>query len=213
MIKLFIFDYDGLMVNSEQVVFQALKKLLQGYGKQLTWEYYCRHIGTPVPIALQHFYSDFKIKNSLAQFTHARNKIVADYVNSRLTLMNGLVPFLKLLKRKSKMMAVASSGTKKYVHSGLQKFAISPFFHSIVTIDDVTQGKPHPDLILKTLTVTGFKPHEALIIEDSPHGIEAAFRAKVFSVAIPTKGVSYDKFDKASLITKSFSHLQKIIKL
>lgn len=211
MIKHFIFDYDGLMVNSEQVVFEALESLFKKYGKKLTWEYYCRHIGRSIKDSMKSFHKDHALKLDLEAFTRARNRIVKEYIDKKIRLMPGLLSLLLLLKKRSIAMSIATSGRRNYIANGLNKFEIGSYFTLVTCIDDVQRGKPHPDLIERTLELSGYTPKETLILEDSPYGIEAAHRAGVYSIAIPTQGVPYEQFQKASMIVSDLHFLHKVL--
>ncbi len=72
MLKLVIFDFDGLMVNSEEVTFHALRQLFSEYKHTITWEYYCTHIGIPEQNALKHFYSDYPIPITFNEFVEKK---------------------------------------------------------------------------------------------------------------------------------------------
>jgi HAD superfamily hydrolase (TIGR01509 family) len=207
-LKLVIFDYDGLMVNSEYVVYDALKTFYKKHGHDLPWSYYCKHIGMPVQDALVHFYKDFPIALSFDKFFEERNKIVAKYIKKKLALMPHLKELLDIFAKRNISMAIATSGKKNYISYGLNKFGINKYFETIVTVDEVKRGKPHPDLILETLRRTGFAPSKAIIIEDSPHGIESARRAKIRSIAIPTRGVALNKFEGASIVCESLGEVE-----
>lgn len=213
MFKLIIFDYDGLIVNSEQVTYGALKTLLRRYNHTLAWEYYVRHIGTPVRDALQNFYRDYPMNVSFEEFVKERNRIVSEYVTNKLRPMPGLISLLNYLKKNNASLVIATSGKRTYVEAGLHKFNIAHYFQTVVCIEDVKRGKPHPDLLMEVLKRTGFKNSEAVILEDSPHGIEAASRAGIFSIAIPIKRVDYNKFIKADIIVDSLRNVKKLLGL
>lgn len=205
--KLFIFDYDGLLVNTEDIVFAAVRDVFNRYQKKLTWEYYCRHIGRPKIEALRDFHTDHKLPIPFDIFVRERDAAVERYKSEQLSLMKGARRMLDFLKGKKADMVVASSGTRTHVESGLRYFEIRDYFKDVVTIEDVKHGKPHPDLLLRALEHTGHLASDAIIFEDSPLGIEAARRAKVFSVAIPTRGVPRESFVKADHV---FEDLGKV---
>ncbi len=213
MLKLVIFDYDGLMVNSEHVVFAAEKEQFQKYNKELTWEYFCESIGVPVADALKMYMKDHNLPVVFEEFLSERNAYVAKYLESNLALMPGLLSLIKSVKEKGVTMAIATSGKRDYINWGLQKFAISDYFKTVICIDDVERGKPHPDLFLKVLEKESIKPEETIILEDSLHGIEAAYRANIFSIAVPTKGIDFTQYGKAGLIVDSLEKVDNFFRL
>lgn len=211
MIKLVIFDYDGLMVNSEEVIFSSLKDIFKQYNHKLTWEYYTQYIGLPVAKSLPLFYKDHPIKITFDEFYKLRNSKVHEYLQSKSKIMPGLIPLLKKLRKLKIALAICTSGKREYIESSLKKFNLKNYFNSVTCIDDVKRGKPYPDLILKTLEVEKVPNNKALILEDSPNGIECSYNAGVFSIAVPTKGMDYNRFKKADLILSNLSTVNKFI--
>lgn len=200
MLKLVIFDHDGLMVNSEHVVFSALREIFAIYNHDYSWNYFTQHIGLSVEESLHIFYKDFPLPIPFEEFYSERNKRVEMYLAQKLELMPGLLPLLTILKRHGVSMAISTSGKKEYILKNLKKFDLTDFFSCVVSIDDVKQGKPHPDLVLKVLEILNVSPKDAMMLEDSPLGIEAANRAGVWSIAIPTSGMDLTKFSHAKRV-------------
>lgn len=211
--KLVIFDHDGLMVNSEEVVFTAIRDIFKEYNQNYTWEYFSQHIGMSVVESLQIFYKDFPIPITFEDFYALRNERVTKYIEKHLQIMDGLIPLLNYIDKLRIPMAIATSGKKDYITKNLDKFGITKYFSTIVTIDEVKRGKPHPDLILKALEKAKVKAEDAIMLEDAPHGIEASYNAKVFSIAIPTKGMDYNRFIKANIIVNDLYQVINLFKL
>lgn len=212
MIKLVIFDHDGLMVNSEEIVFTAIRDIFKKYHQNYTREYFNQHIGMSVTESLQIFYKDFPIPITFEEFYNLRNDKVSEYLEKRLQIMDGLIPLLNYLYKLHIPMAIATSGKKDYIIKNLKKFGVSKYFKIITTIDEVKKGKPNPDLILKTLKKAKVKPENAIILEDAPNGIQAAYNAKVFSIAVPTKGVDHNQFTKANIIVNNLHQVLNLFK-
>lgn len=212
MLKLVIFDHDGLMVNSEEIIYLAIKNIFLKYNHNFTWEYYCRRIGLPIEEALRIYYRDFPISISFKEFISKRHEMVNNLLETNLKAMPGLYSFLTYLKKKNIKMAIATSGKRDYIVSNLKKLSLANYFKTIICIDDVVRGKPHSDLILKTLEKTGVKNTQAIILEDSPNGIKAAKRAKIFSIAVPTKGIDLNLYKDADLMCKDLSSVEKILR-
>jgi|SRR3989344_5500422 len=210
MLKLVIFDHDGLMVNSENVVFAAIEKIYKNYNKVFTWEYYCKYIGTPVIPALENYYKDIPLPISFKEFVEERNRLVNASLLVNLKLMPGLKDLITYLKQNKIILAISTSGKRDYIDSNLNKFKIKKYFKTITCVNDVKRGKPYPDLIEKTLEVTGITKEEAVLLEDSPNGIKAGIGAGVFTIAIPTKGVNLNLFSQANIITRNLLTTKKI---
>jgi HAD superfamily hydrolase (TIGR01509 family) len=208
--KLVIFDHDGLMVNSEDVVFAAMQQLFGRYGHPFSWEYYCTTIGLPVSESIAIYLRDLAVPLDYDNFLAERNRLVGELLETQLQLMPGLLPLLEFLRERGIAMAVATSGTREYITRNLERFGIAHYFRAVVCIDDVRRGKPHPDLVLKALERTSTGPADALMLEDAPHGVEAAHQAGVFCVAVPTRGLDLNLFRKADVVARDLDAVRQM---
>jgi HAD superfamily hydrolase (TIGR01509 family) len=211
MLKLVIFDFDGLMVNSEHVVFAALQTLFRRYGHDFAWDYYCTTLGLPVADSLAMYLRDIPIGLSFAELRRERDALVTEHMETRLELMPGLLPLLDNLRARGVPLAIATSGTRPYVTRHLERFGLAGAFAAFVCIEDVARGKPHPDLVLKTLEVTGTPAPEAIMLEDAPNGVAAAHAAGVFCVAVPTRGLDWRLFDEADVLARDLGAVRRIL--
>jgi HAD superfamily hydrolase (TIGR01509 family) len=131
-----------------------------------------------------------------------------------LQLIDGALEFLESLKKDPRYrLALTTSGRKFQQDQILAKFGLARFFEIIVTADDVSNGKPHPDPYLVTVEKLGELPGACLVIEDSDNGILSAKAAGCQVCAITTT-FGQDKLKKAGadMIVSAFSELEKIIK-
>jgi HAD superfamily hydrolase (TIGR01509 family) len=133
-------------------------------------------------------------------FMVRRNALVRAYLAARVELMPGLMPLLDALRARGVRMAIATSATRQHIAFTLDRFALWGDFEAVVCIDDVRRGKPHPDLILKVLERTACAADEAVMLEDAPLGVEAAHRAGVYCIAVPTRGLAASRFPTAGAI-------------
>jgi HAD superfamily hydrolase (TIGR01509 family) len=211
--KLVIFDHDGLMVNSEEVIFAALRTIFARYGHAFAWDYYVTSVGLPVVESIAMYLRDLPIPLAVEAFTAERNALVADYFATRLEPMLGLVALLDMLRAREVPLAVATSATREHLSRNLERFGLAPYFQTAVCIDDVARGKPHPDLILEVLARTGFAPKDAIMLEDAPLGVAAARRAGVFCVAVPTRGIALARFAEADVIARDLVAVRALLEV
>jgi beta-phosphoglucomutase len=101
-----------------------------------------------------------------------------------LRLIDGLDFFLKQAKANHTKLAVATAANKPNIDYVLDNLHIRDRFSAVIGADDVTDGKPHPEVFLKAADALGVPPSECMVFEDSPKGIEAARRAGMKAVAI-----------------------------
>jgi HAD superfamily hydrolase (TIGR01509 family) len=211
--RLVIFDHDGLMVNSEEVVFATLQHLLRTHQHDFTWQYYIGTLGLPVAESLRIYLRDFPLPLTYEEFSAAYYQHVADGFDRDLRLMPGLVALLDLLRARGVPLAVATSGTRDYIERTLRRFDLRDYFQAVVCIDDVARGKPHPDLVLRALDVTHTQPEDAIMLEDAPNGVEAAHGAGVFAVAVPTQGIDLNAFRRASIIATDLIAVRRLFEV
>ncbi len=199
-IELVIFDFDGLMVNSEHVVYAALREIFARHGQALTWEFYCTAIGLPSPVAARTYLSHLPIPLSEAELVEAERVSARALMATELILLPGLLPLLEDLRERGVRRVIASSSRREYILPLLGRFGIRDDFEAVVSIDDVARGKPHPDLVLRALEVTGVPAERAVMLEDSAHGVEAAHAAGVRVIAVPTPGIDPARFARADAV-------------
>jgi HAD superfamily hydrolase (TIGR01509 family) len=184
-IRALIFDFDGLIVDSESPGFQAWSEIFEARGCSLPFEKYAACIGT---------LGGFDLHGYLEQQTgkaHDRAALEGACSTRWLELMHGqpLLPGIATCvaaaRSRHLKLAVASSSTSSWVTHNLRKFGLFEHFDAICTRDHVDAVKPDPALYLLALERLDVKPDEAIAFEDSPNGILAAKRAGIFCVAVP----------------------------
>lgn len=209
--RLIIFDHDGLMVNTEDVVYAALVQLFEEHGCALSWDYYITSLGMPSIEAMKMFLRDLPLDMTLEQLAAERNKRVQELTETDLKTMPGLIPLLDALRARGDRMAVATSGRRAHIEHSLERFGLTGYFEAVVCIEDVKRGKPHPDLILEVLRRTGTAAKNAIMLEDAPRGVEAAHNADVFCIAVPTHGIPLDAFALAPAIARDLPTVQRLL--
>jgi len=210
--KTFIFDYDGLLVDSEKLALKAETQMLSELGFSLTKEGFGKYLGVPVRDVMEAYKKDFGLQANVQDMVDRRAALINDLLDT-LELMPGAPELLEYLKKNDWKLAIASSGKREYILKGLRKFQLENFFQEIVTVDDVARGKPHPDLVLETLKRTHVAANEAMMAEDASNGIAAANAAGVFSIAVPAQGQSWSDFHAASAVFRDLHHILNFLRI
>jgi HAD superfamily hydrolase (TIGR01509 family) len=112
--------------------------------------------------------------------------------------MPGLMELLDALERAGLPKAIATSSVPKLVDACLRPYNLEPRFRFILTSEDITHGKPHPDIYLLAASRFGIDPREMLVLEDSRNGCMAASAAGAYTVAAPGvhgEGLDYSMAD------------------
>ncbi len=180
-----IFDFDGLIVDSETPGFQAWSEVYATHGCSLPFDKYSACIGTIGGFDL-HAYLESQSGRSFdrVHLENACNTRWRELMNGQ-PLLPGIASCIASAKRRGLKLAIASSSTQKWVTHNLRKFELLDQFDAICTSDYVSAVKPDPELYLLALETLGVGADQAIAFEDSPNGILAAKRAGLYCVAIP----------------------------
>ncbi len=181
-----IFDLDGLLVDSEPLYMAAWQEAGSELGFELTDEIYYSLIGLPEvecePIVMEHFGAGFP----LADFRDRWKQLWSQRFDAgELHAKPGAVELLGALDEANVPVALATSSKRDYATISLRSTNLDPYFDHIVTADDVTRGKPAPDLFLLAASRVDIQPSHCLVLEDSATGAEAALSAGMSLILIP----------------------------
>ncbi|MBA4386129.1 MAG: haloacid dehalogenase [Anaerolinea sp.] len=207
-LKGIIFDFDGLIIDTEIPGCNAWAELFNQHGFSFTIEDWKKAIGTGP--------SAYDPAEHLSQLTNGQlnPQEIRERTLSRTrelielqSMLPGVLDFIIAAERLGLPMAVASSSNREWVEGYLSKLGIRKFFEVVCTSDDVTKVKPDPELFLLAAKKLGVAPSEAIIFEDSPSGIKAAKAAGIFCIAIPNDITKNMDISLASRIVDSFLDL------
>jgi HAD superfamily hydrolase (TIGR01509 family) len=188
MIEALVFDFDGLILDTEMPDYQAWRETYRSYGLEFPLDRWALRVGTVSSLFDPYEHLEKKLDKKLdrvevLQKQRARNLELVALEKLR----PGVEDYLNEAYRMKLRVAVASSSTQDWVVGHLSRLEIADYFHSIRTRDDVDRVKPYPDLYDATLEILGIKPNEAVAFEDSPNGIKAAKAAGLYCVAVPNE--------------------------
>lgn len=186
MIKAIIFDMDGLMIDSERVTFECYQERLKDMNLTMDEEFYKTLLGKPIKGIYQRFYdvygNDFPIENVI-QDVH---QLMAErFETEGVPVKKGLVELLHYLKDNNYKTIVATSSNRDRVDKILAQAKITEFFDDSICGDEVTRGKPNPEVFLKSCQKLGVNVDEAIVLEDSEAGIQASYDANIKVICIP----------------------------
>jgi len=185
-IRALIFDFDGLIVDTEVPIFRAWQRIYREHGQELPLDRWLTIIGTasgPFDPVID------LAKKTGTKLDQAELKALEVLYYQEATalqqLLPGVIDYLVAARQLGLKTAVASSSTRKWVMDHLNRFGIGGHFDAIVCREDVKRTKPDPDLYLTTLERLGARPDEAIAFEDSSNGIHAAKAAGLYCVVVP----------------------------
>jgi HAD superfamily hydrolase (TIGR01509 family) len=208
MIKALVFDFDGLIIDTESPDFDSWQETFAAHGCELTLETWADCIGR----ASGAFNPAEHLENQLGRpldrpaLRAARQQRFYEIL-ARETLRPGVEEYLQDARRLGLKTAVASSATRDWVVCHLARFDALQHFDCIRCFDDGGRSKPEPDLYLATVRELGVRPEEAIAFEDSPNGLLAARRAGLYCVAVPNSVTARLPLENADLVLESLADL------
>lgn len=211
LVNTIIFDFDGLLADSEPIYLECNKKYLSDIGIS-NFSIEDKLFGMRAEEAFQIIKENYDLKQDINEMIAKRNAyMIEDFENGKLKLMPYALETIKELSKKY-TIAIGSSSQKVLLDSALRIYNIRDFFETIVCGDDVEKGKPEPDIYLKVAENIRKEPSYCVVIEDSPHGITSGKKAGMKTVAIPNKYTKKLKFlTEPDYIINSLNELENIM--
>jgi HAD superfamily hydrolase (TIGR01509 family) len=184
-VRAVVFDMDGLLVDTETVVYRAMQRAARGIGAEMPFPTFQRMVGLQHAasdlIVVEHFGEGFNLEAwSAAVSHHFREELRAG-----IALKAGAMEILDHLDTLGLPRAIATSSSLESVHASLGPHGLVDRFQALITRDVQSRGKPHPEPYLKAAAALGFDPADCLALEDSHNGVRAAAAAGMMTIMVP----------------------------
>jgi beta-phosphoglucomutase len=195
MLRAVIFDFNGILVDDEPIHLELFRKVLEEEGLSLTDEdYYARYLGMDDRGC---FRAVFKDRGrplddaTLAKLIQRKAGYYRESIATRTVIFPGVETLVPALAQRLPL-AVASGALREEIEMILKGVGLKEFFQVIVSAEDVSDGKPHPEIFVKALREINrvgarneaIRSSECLVVEDSKEGILAAHRAGIKCLAV-----------------------------
>lgn len=182
MVSAIVFDFDGTLVDSLEAHIRSWKNAFEDLDVELMEEEIRKRFGKPSATILSEVLPP-RLHGKIAELTKRKQLYFTEQPPS-LKLYLGVEKVLKKLEERDVPMAVATSMNRKGLRSALQALRIEKYFDVVVTVEDVTRGKPDPEMLLRTAEKLGEKPKSCLMVGDSLFDVLAAERAGMSIVVV-----------------------------
>jgi len=211
MIKALIFDFDGLILDTETPEYQVWQSIYREHGFELPQNEWGKIIGG-------YGISSFDAAEHLSLLSQGRldsvslrdrHRSESHAITIAQSVLPGVMDYLHEAKRLGLKLAIASSSPHSWVDTHAQRLGVFDYFDEVICADEVAPGrtKPNPDLFLTALDRLKVRANEAIVFEDSPNGVRAARSAGIFVVAVPNAVTSQLSIENANLIVRSLTDL------
>ena len=208
MIKGIVFDCDGVIVDSEPYFAKGCADQLTTFGVDFDEEIFEAATGGTARLMCEMLVAKYpQINQTVDEYEKGFFYYTNRYLMSdELEPMPGFVEFVKTGYEKGIKMVVASSSPYYYVEHKLKLFGVFEYFDNIVSADDITHTKPHPEIYLKAVEKLGLNKDEIIAIEDSTNGIKSAKSAGLYCVGFKASEIIQDTHE-ADEEVKAFNEI------
>ena len=198
-----IFDFDGLILNTEEAEYEALKTVFREHGAELKYEDWAVCIGTTNALDFWEHLKKVSGKDVDPVAAGKRYRQLDDEILARTPLSAGVGERLEEGKALGLKLAIASSSSQKWLERHLGERGLTASFDFLSARGGAVRHKPHPDAYLRALAALGVKHDEAVALEDSPNGVKAAQTAGIYTIAVPNSVTKQLDLSAADLIVPS----------
>ncbi|MAG92097.1 hypothetical protein CMO83_05470 [Candidatus Woesearchaeota archaeon] len=206
--KAIIFDFDGVLNDTEEIKFDVWQKIAKKHGKKINKEFYirncCGRSGKKIAGDLVRKYGIPMKVDRLPKLMH---KASIPLLKKHMKPIKNNIQFLKKSNKIFKgNVGIASSQEIGMLRYSLKKLKIFRYIREIVSGYKMKNTKPAPDLYLKICKKLKIKPKECIVVEDSEAGVKSAYNAGIGRIiAIPREFTRYQDFSKANIVIRKNS--------
>lgn len=199
MIRALIFDFDGLILDTEVPDFESWQEIFAEYDCSLSLDTWSGYIGTASDAFSPFDHLEAQLGTPILR-DEIRDRRRARYLElvARQSILPGVREYLNDARRLGLKIGLATSSSGGWAPGHLDRLELLRYFDSVHCAEHVKVVKPDPELYLRCVAALGVEPHETVALEDSPNGIRAARRAGLYCVAVPnalTRGLPLHEAD------------------
>ena len=186
MIKGAVFDMDGLMFDSERITYNGWQKLMDENGYEYSINAFKQTVGRRKKEVEQFYYSKYGKDFPYRKLSEIqRNNYINFVMTKGAPVKKGLYEILEFLKEHDIKIALATSTSRQTSLVNLESAKVKKYFNALVCGEDVTNGKPDPEVFLTAAKRIGIEPDQCVAFEDSFNGIRSAFASGMTTVMVP----------------------------
>jgi len=197
------FDMDGLMLNTEDLYGQVGNLLMERRGKTYRDEVRHQMIGLPAPQAFGVLIREEGLSESWQDLQSETDDIFDTILPTQLAVMHGLSDLMDYLDKLGLPRCVATSSTQRFARKALALVGMLERVDFVITAEDVSRGKPNPDIYLAAASRMSVPVENMLVLEDSPTGTQAGVTAMAYVVSVPNEHTKHGNFEGCQWIANT----------
>lgn len=207
--KAFIFDMDGVIIDSEPVHKQVIKEVLLKNNIIVDNDEFNKLIGMTSTSVFSYFINKHHLPYTPEEMTNNHMTFFKNYIiEHQLKPIDGITNLLEQLKTSQIPLAIASSSPLDVIEFVVKAFNIDKYFKFLVSGEDLVHGKPAPDIYLKTAKKLVVDPKNCVVLEDSKNGSIAAKDAGMFCIGFANPNSGNQDLSRADIIIKQISDIK-----
>jgi pseudouridine 5'-phosphatase len=200
-----IFDLDGLLIDSEALQYKAYSHVLARFGVQVSAAEYAAH-WIAAGRGPEHAVETYRLPLEANELRALKDPVYHEIMRREIALMPGALAALQRLSGRYPF-ALATNSNRADTGFVLDHLGLRRFFDVVVTRDQYSLAKPHPDAFLTAARQLGIAPAACVVIEDAHKGIVAAHRAGAIAIAVPNAFTRDNDFTLAAAVLGSLDEL------
>lgn len=177
---------DGLMIDSERLYFQTQYDIADSFKKNLKKETLWKMMGRKPSESLAIFVNDLDIPMEVPEILEMRNRIMRDKLKNQLEPLPGLFHIIDAFYGQM-YLAIATGAQGEFLDIVVDKLDIRNKFRVLQHSDEIVNGKPNPEIYLKTCEKMDLSPGECIVLEDSSNGAKSGKNAGCYVIAVPSE--------------------------
>lgn len=209
----FLFDLDGLLINSEELSKVAFERMCLKIGCEFTDDFHALIRGKKKTQWSQEFADSFSPKLSAREIADLHTSLFLREMDTSVHLMKGAKELLRWVEENRYPRALVTSSDLNYTMTYLEMLGIQTFFQQIVTAEDVVNGKPNPEPYILGATRIQKEPRACYVFEDSINGVISGKLAGSTVIAVPSTGSDLKQMGSADYIVPTLKEGLEVMKV
>lgn len=211
MYQALIFDLDGLLIDSETIYRKISYKMAADLGKQLHDGIWVKQMGRSPIESLGIFRDELGItSHTVQELIDLRNLLLLDGFRKELQIMPGAMEIIRAFHDKMRM-AIATGSPRILMDVAIAQLGLAEYFEYMLPSDDIMNGKPDPEIYLKTIQALGLRPDDCIVLEDSSNGALSGHQAGCYVIAVPSDYTRNQDFSFADHVAKDLFEAMQVI--
>jgi HAD superfamily hydrolase (TIGR01509 family) len=201
-----IFDMDGVLVDTEPIYVDITAGYLSSLGVHIPNAELYSSVGIPTNVTLSRLKLEYGLSKSAAELAREERQLRESRFHEMdsYPIISGVIELLDELNAAGLPCAIASSSSPEMISLILSKTGLGGYFKDTVSGEEVSNGKPAPDIFLEAARRLGVEPGACVVVEDSPHGIRGAIAAGMGTVGFQNPNSGNQDLSSADLIVDNF---------